>query len=240
MVPTAAEDFIARHAVAIEHVTGKSPAWCVRSRTSVHTVHAAFNYAEAQPCPTLPLPYPAPAPALPHRTTRTPLYIRHAYAGLPRTGGESTLALYSCILFAHCGPRISRHRSRGGDGSDAQHCWRSGGRQVRGGQPGAPVLVHVAQAARAAARPPGHRRQDRALVRKGRPLCHRVLVGCGCLVERQSSAATVVANRCVRHWSGKAFASFLLVCFLFVCFSFARFVGFFVWSSCSPPRGVGV
>jgi hypothetical protein len=124
VAPTAAEDFIARHAVAIEHVTGKSPAWCVRSRGSVHTVHAAFNYAETHPA--LPLPYPAPA--LPHRTTRTPLYIQYAYAGLPRTGGESTLALYSCILFAHCGTHILPHRNRGGDGSDAQHCAAEGGR----------------------------------------------------------------------------------------------------------------
>ncbi len=54
-----------------------------------------------------------------------------------------------------------------------------------------------------------------------------MLVGFGCLVERQSSAATAVANRCVRHWSRNAFVCFLFVCFLFVCFSFARFVGFF-------------
>ena len=48
----------------------------------------------------------------------------------------------------------------------------------------------------------------------------------------------VVANRCVQHWSGNAFAYFLLVCFLLVCFLVARFVGFFSFGAVARRHAV--
>jgi hypothetical protein len=188
VAPTAAEDFIARHAVAIEHVTGKSPAWCVRSRASVHTVHAAFNYAEAQPCPAVPCPalqYPAvpcstpTEPPAPHCTYST---LTPACRALAARAHSRRIAAFCSLTADHTSRRIAA--AAGMDLTPSTAGAAEGG-QVRGGQSGAPVLIHVAQAARAAARPPGHRRQDRALVYNDEPSA----IVCSCVSVAWLSAS---------------------------------------------------